>query len=155
MLVRRPRESIPFGGHIKKAAFKAAFQDGNKALQRYATMGAGPGRKNDDDLDDLDSDSLLEDSDESVSQSSSDSKGVSVGSFDIKIDKGESGNMKERLKSGRRSRANLDHKLSKKKSLQRLSSALKKEERKHQTGPINNPGEDNENAILKTTKPEQ
>ena len=71
--MRRTRESLPFGGQIKKAAFKAAFKGvAAQALLRYCIASSEKKSKIKDEvineLDYLDCDSLLDDdSDESVS----------------------------------------------------------------------------------------
>lgn len=64
--VERTRESMPFGMHIRKAAYKAAFgvEGSNPVLQRYATQTE---TKKYDAFDDLSENSS---SSESVSESS-------------------------------------------------------------------------------------
>lgn len=66
--VERTRESMPFGMHIRKAAYKAAFgvEGSNPVLQRYANQNEKSGT-NKDALDDLSSNAS---SSESVSESS-------------------------------------------------------------------------------------
>ena len=68
--VARPKDSMPFGMHIRKAAAKAAFGavGGNPILVRYSTD-VQKEKKSGDALDDLTDDSS---SSESVSEDSSD-----------------------------------------------------------------------------------